>query len=247
MTSLRARLAKGPLVGTFSNIPHPVAAEILGRAGFELVCLDGEHGAFDLPLFRDGILAIESAGSYPLVRVGEVGIVISQVMDAGATGVVVPLVSTVEAAAVAVAFARYPPRGGRGFGYGRSTSYGSDMSRELGTIDDETYVIVQIETAAGIEALDAICSVDGVDMVLVGPFDLALSMGEVMWSVAHTAAISSIVERSAAHGVKAGVFCTTAEQVAGYAALGIELFILEADVTLLAREARASQAAALSS
>ena len=165
-------------------------------------------------------------------------------LDAGSTGVLVPRVSTKEEAALAVTFARYPPRGGRGFGYGRSTSYGSDMSRELTTIDDETYVIVQIETAAGIEALDGICSVDGVDMVLVGPFDLAFSMGEAMWSSAHNAAISAIVERSAAHGVKTGIFCTTSEQVAGYAALGVELFIVAADVTLLVRAARSSHAAA---
>jgi 2-keto-3-deoxy-L-rhamnonate aldolase RhmA len=243
--SLRARLAEGPLVGTFSNIPHPVAAEILGRAGFEAVCLDGEHGSYDLPLFRDGIIALEGTGAYPLVRVGEIGVIISQVMDAGAVGVVVPRVSTAEEATAAVSFARYPPRGGRGFGYGRSTAYGSDMSRELDSIDDDTYVIVQIETAAGIEALDGICSVPGVDMILVGPFDLALSMGEEMWSAAHTAAVTSIIERSSGHGLRSGIFCNSPEQVESYARLGVDLFLFEADVTLLARQARTVNAEAV--
>ncbi len=243
--SLRTRLNDGAVIGTFSNIPNPVAAEILALAGFEVVCLDGEHGIFDLTEFGEGIRAVEAAHALPLVRVPEVGVLISQVLDMGAAGILVPRIASAEEARAVVDFARYPPLGRRGFGYGRNTSYGARMTDDLAEVNRGVYVILQIESVAGVEALEAICAVPGIDMICVGPYDLAVSMGEEMWSAAHAREITNVLEYAKGIDLATGVFCTTADQVERFAGMGVTLFLIDSDVTLMARQAMATHRSAV--
>lgn len=234
--TLRARVAAGQILCSFSNIPHPSAAEILGRAGFDAVCLDAEHGTFGLEEISDGIRAIDLTGATPLVRVGEVNVLISQALDAGAAGVIVPRVSTGAEALAAVRFARYPPAGDRGLGYGRSTNYGTQMG-DLSQANERTYLILQIETAAGVAAIDDIVSQPGIDMVLVGPFDLAASMSIENGSTAHREVISSVLARASSAGLSTGVFCASAADAGAYLESGVRLVILGSDVTMLSAQA----------
>jgi 4-hydroxy-2-oxoheptanedioate aldolase len=224
------------MIGTFVNIPHPASVEILSRAGFKAVCLDAEHSIYDLKDISEGIRAAEGTGSLPLVRVPGPGPVISQVLDAGAAGVIVPRVSTAEEARSAVAFALYPPRGGRGVGLSRTSRYG-DKAGHAADPDDQSYVIVQIETPAGLANLETICSVDGLDMIMVGPYDLAASMGEDMWSETHTATVREILSRAQEHGLDTALFITSPEQMAEFSELNVGLFLLSADVLMLAEGA----------
>lgn len=234
---MREQLRKAPLVGTFVNIPHPASVEILGRAGFKAVCLDSEHSIYDLKEISEGIRAAEGAGTLPLVRVPGPGPVISQVLDAGAAGVIVPRVSSAEEARSAVSFALYPPLGGRGVGLARASSYGADAAQAAANPDHGGYVIAQIETAAGLADLDAICSVEGLDMIMVGPYDLAASMGEEMWSEIHASTVREILSRAQKHGLATALFVTSPEQLADFAGLDVGLFLLSADVLMLAQGA----------
>ncbi|RAM38337.1 HpcH/HpaI aldolase family protein [Arthrobacter globiformis] len=233
---MRGVLRAAPLVGTFVNMPHPASVEILGRAGFKAVCLDAEHSIYDLKDISEGIRAAEGAGSVPLVRVPGSGPLISQVLDAGAAGVIIPRVSSADEARSAVSFALYPPLGGRGVGLSRTSRYGAEAGYAPDP-DDHSYVIVQIETAAGLANLDAICMVEGVDMIMVGPYDLAASMGEEIWSETHTATVREILSRTKAHGLATALFVTSPEQMAEFSGLNVGLFLLSADVLMLAQGA----------
>jgi 2-keto-3-deoxy-L-rhamnonate aldolase RhmA len=235
--SLHARLGTGPLVGTFSGLASAAAIETLAWAGFEAVCIDAEHGAFGLPEVSDGIRAAGGAGAWPLVRVPAPGTIISQVLDAGAAAVMVPRVESPDDARRVVSFCRYPPLGSRGIGLGRSTRYGADLLAERAELDRRTYTIVQIESVAGAKNLGSICAVEGIDMVFVGPADLAASMDQPMWSAPHREMVKRIIVEATDRGLATGLFCTSPEQVAEYQALGARLLLLGADMTMLRAEA----------
>lgn len=233
---MRQRLREGPLLGSFVNIPHPSSVEILGRAGFEVLCLDSEHSSFDMKEITEGIRAAEVAGAFPLVRVAGIGPQISQVLDAGAVGVVVPRVSSAEDARAAAALACFPPLGERGVGLGRASAYGQN-SRCWTDRDRRSYVIVQIETAAGLASVDSICAVAGLDMVMVGPFDLAASMNEEVWSETHSEAVGEILRTARSHGLATCLFVTSSGQLSDFSSLKVDLFLLSSDVLMLAQGA----------
>lgn len=224
------------MVGTFVNIPHPSSTEILGRAGFKVLCLDSEHSGFELKDIADGIRAAESAGTQPLVRVAGTGHAISQVLDAGAAGVIVPRVSSADEARSAASFAHFPPWGERGVGLARAGGYGAD-DRFRTDSERRSYLIVQIETVAGLASLEGICSVEGVDMIMVGPYDLAASMGVELWSKPHLASVKEILSVAQSHGLATCLFVTTPEQMVQFSSLNVDLFLLSADVLILAQGA----------
>lgn len=240
---MRKELREGQLVGTFVNIPHPSSAEILGRAGFKVLCLDSEHSAFELKEITEGIRAAESAGAWPLVRVPGTGPVISQVLDAGAAGIIMPRVSSADEARAAASFALFPPLGERGVGLSRAGGYGADDGYRTDP-ERRSYLIVQIETVAGLASLEAICSVEGVDMIMVGPYDLAASMGVDLWSENHLAAVKEILATAQRHGLATCIFVTSSEQIEEFSPLNVDLFLLSSDVRLLAQGAAAVLAGA---
>lgn len=166
-----------PTLGTWMQIGHPVPAEILANAGFEWVCVDAEHTDIGV----DGVINIMRAMAHtkavPVVRVSQNSTIeIRQMIDAGAQGIIVPMVNTVEDAQTAVAAAKYPPEGVRGFGFCRANAHGADFDTYIQEANENIFVVAQIEHIEGVRNIEAILAVEGIDGVFVGPYDLSGSM-----------------------------------------------------------------------
>jgi 4-hydroxy-2-oxoheptanedioate aldolase len=191
-------------------VPSVIVAESTARVGFDYVCADLQHGALDyadsVGLFQGVLLA----GSTPIARVpwNEPGVV-GKVLDAGAEGVIVPMVNTAEQAAATVRAARYPPLGARSYG---PTAVGGRSADYAGTANDVVAVIPMIETVEALGNLDDILSAPGVDAIYVGPADLSLSLGLAPGNndddPAFREALDAIVAGCRRHGVVPGIHAT---------------------------------------
>jgi 2-dehydro-3-deoxyglucarate aldolase len=165
-------------IGSWITLGHPSIAEIMAKAGYDWLTVDMEHSAITLHQAQQLIQVIELAGSVPLVRVGKNDPnLIKRVMDAGAHGVIVPMVNCREDAEQAVSSVNYPPKGTRGVGLARAQGYGESFEEYKGWNDEESIVIVQIEHIKAVENLEDILTVDGVDGFIIGPYDLSGSLG----------------------------------------------------------------------
>ena len=206
----------GETLGTWLSLPCVESAEIAGRSGFDYVCIDMQHGVADYQAAVPMILAVEFGGGTPIVRVpwNEPGI-IGRVLDAGARGVIIPMGNSVAEAEAAVRACKYPPLGARSFGpilaAPRAAAAGTDY---YDTANAAVACIPMIETRQAVEALDGICSTDGVDAIYVGPADLSISFGYGPDysddNADYKAALEHIAERCRAHGVVAGIHSTAA-------------------------------------
>lgn len=177
--SLRKKIAAGRLtVGSWITLGHPGIAEIMARAGFDWLVVDLEHSTISLKQAGELIRTIDLCGVPPLVRLSANDPVqIKRVMDAGAHGVIVPMVNSAQEAEAAVRAVQYPPRGQRGVGLARAQGYGAAFAQYRRWLEDEAVVIVQIEHVQAVENLASILAVDGVDGCIVGPYDLSGSLG----------------------------------------------------------------------
>lgn len=179
MRALRQQVRdRSPLWGAFAGANSPLVAEQLARSGFDWICVDTQHapssGSAGLSAM---IQAIDGADVPALVRVPwktDFGSIMTA-LDAGAHGVIVPMLDTAQEAEAVARACRYPPAGFRSFGPWRSGMRHREYSTKIG--DEHALCLVQIETAAGMENLDAIIAVDGVDGAYIGPQDLSLSNG----------------------------------------------------------------------
>jgi 2-keto-3-deoxy-L-rhamnonate aldolase RhmA len=166
------------ILGSWCQIGHPANAEILAKAGFSWMALDCEHGEAEDSNIGDFCRAVNQYNCIPMVRVKENAVLpIRRALDLGAMGVVVPLVDSAEDAEKAVAAAKYPPEGIRGFAFHRGNDWGVDFAEYAAKANDEIAVIVMIESKEAVENIDAILSVEGVDGVLIGPYDMSGSYG----------------------------------------------------------------------
>ncbi|MDD2708013.1 MAG: aldolase/citrate lyase family protein [Verrucomicrobiae bacterium] len=165
-------------IGGWIQIGHPACAEVLAGAGFDWLCVDLEHGAIDLETTANIFRAIDAFDCVPVARLpANDPVWIHRVLDAGARGLIIPMVNSAEEAEAAVKQAKYPPRGVRGYGYSRANRHGMAFKESIGEANDEIAMIMQIEHHRAIDALDDILSVDGVDGLFIGPLDLSGSMG----------------------------------------------------------------------
>jgi len=165
-------------VGSWLQIGHPAIVEILARAGYAWLVADCEHGEVEPGDLGNLFRAMSAHGAVPLVRVREnATIEIRRALDLGAHGVIVPLVESVADAQRAVAAAKYPPDGVRGFAFQRANLWGVDFDRYVAAANLEIAVVVMIESKAAVENIDAILAVEGVDGVLIGPYDMSGSYG----------------------------------------------------------------------
>ncbi len=209
MRTLRQMWNEGePTLGGWLSIPATLSAEVMARGGFDYVCIDTQHGAVDYQTTVELIRAVEHGGSRAIVRVpwNEPGI-IGKMLDAGAEGVIVPMVNTVEQAEAAVRACRYAPHGGaRSFGPTVAKLRHDDY---VEWARDNVAVIPMIETAEALSNLDAILQVDGIDAVYVGPADLSLTLdlppGNNDGAAAFDNALSAIVEACDDAGVVPGI------------------------------------------
>ncbi len=154
------------------------SAEILAHTGFDWIVIDCEHSTHDLETVTALLRAMHNRGVTPLVRVSTNDtLLIRRVLDAGAHGVVVPLICNADEAKRAVAATKYPPEGVRGYGYSRMNEWGIEFDQYAASANDNIAVVVMIETKEGVENADDIIAVDGVDGVIIGPYDLSGSYG----------------------------------------------------------------------
>ena len=218
-------------------VPSSFSAEVMAHQGWDTLTVDMQHGVIDYAQMVGMLQAISTTSTVPVVRVPwlEPGIVM-KALDAGAYGVICPMVNTREEAQRLVSYTHYAPLGSRSFGPVRASLYGG---ADYPTQADRTIVVfAMIETAQALDNLDAILSVEGLDAVYVGPSDLSLALGckpgfdDVEPRVAQ--AIDHIVARARAPGVQAGVHNGRADVARARVAKGYRFVTVGSDARLLA-------------
>lgn len=237
-------LAEGKTqIGCWMSFAEGAAAEAMGTAGFDWLVIDGEHSPNDIRSIRDQLMALAASPSHPVVRVpiGEAWI-IKMVLDAGAQTVLVPMVESAEQARDLVRACRYPPEGMRGVGgaAARATRF-SSIPDYIATADEQICLLVQVETRAGIAALDEILQVEGIDGIFIGPADLSTDMGFQGNSAAPEvqAVIADAFRRIRAAGKAPGVLGVTDEAAQGYLDAGAQFLAVGLDLLILIGNARA--------
>lgn len=239
----KAALARGERqIGCWAGFAEPYATEVLAEAGFDWLVIDAEHAPNDLRTISAQLGVLRGAASHPVVRLpmGEVW-AIKQVLDAGAQTLLIPMVESAAQAEGLVRAMRYPPEGVRGSGaaLARASRF-SGIPDYIATANAQMCLLVQVETMAGLAALDAILAVEGVDGVFIGPSDLAADMGHRGESgVAEVqAAIRDALGRIAASEKAAGILALDPETGARYRDWGAQFLAVGIDVVLLAQAAR---------
>ena len=165
-------------IGSWLTIPHQSVIEILSSAGFEWLTIDLEHAAISIETVMNLVGHIQGNGMQALVRVSKnEEVVIKRVLDAGADGVIVPMIKNKEDAIEAVNYVKYPPLGKRGVGLNRAQKYGTAFPTYQDWVKNEVVIIAQIEHIEAVNNLEEIFSVPGIDGIIVGPYDLSASMG----------------------------------------------------------------------
>lgn len=241
MTTFRERLKSGQkLIGTMVTLPTAATAEILADAGFDWLFIDAEHG----PLETGDILSILQAVGHRvpcIVRVPECSEAwIKRVLDLGAHGVIVPQTNTPEMVAEVVQHARYAPEGSRGVGLARAHGYGFEFDEYVKTANEKVAVIVQAEHKLAVENIEGISHQEGVDAVLLGPYDMSASYGKMgqINDPEITDAISQVISTCRAANIPVGSFGVTADAVNDYANQGCTLLCAGVDVLFLGGAAR---------
>jgi 4-hydroxy-2-oxoheptanedioate aldolase len=234
-------------IGGWCSIPSPFSAELMGRCGFDWVCIDTQHGLVGYDQMVPMLQALSITATPAFVRVPwNQPDHIMKALDAGAQGVIVPMVDTEEDARAAVRAAKYPPVGTRSWGPIRAAFDVPGYSPE--TANRRTVVAVMIETPGGVENLDAILAVPGVDAVYVGPSDLALGHGMTPTlsptDPEHVKLIETIVDRCRERGIVAGIHCDSVETVRRWHARGYGMFTVGSDAALMRGAATAAVAGA---
>lgn len=222
-------------------IPAPFAAEVMAHQGWDSLTIDLQHGLVDYQTAVGMLQAISTTAVVPMVRVPwlEPGILM-KVQDAGAYGVICPMISTVADAEALVRACRYPPRGTRSFGPIRATIYGgADYARHA---DRTVLVLAMIETAQALDNLEAILAVEGLDGVYVGPSDLSNSMGHppvLDPEVPEVVEAIELVARSAkAKGLYAGIHTAAPAYARRMHEVGYDFVSIGSDARLLAMKSQ---------
>ena len=232
----------GVVVNGWLAIPSSFSAEIMAHQGFDSLVVDLQHGAVD---YQAAVTMLQAIGTTPVIPMARVlwndPAAVMKMLDAGAFGVICPMVNNDEQAEALVRACKYPPRGYRSCGPIRAKySCGADY---LDKADDHTLVIPQIETAQALDNLDRILDVPGIDAVYVGPFDLAMSLGIPARSAheapAVLAAEKKVAETCERHGKIAGIHTLSAEAAFQAVELGYRFVTIASDERLLAAKASA--------
>ncbi len=232
-------------IGGWLSIPSTYTAEAMAHQGFDWLCIDTQHGILDYSSAVPMLQAISTTDTIPFVRVpwNEPSIIMKY-LDAGAYGIIIPMVNNREEAERAVSACRYPPLGLRSFGPNRVTYYaGRDYAAYA---NDEVACVVMIETAEALEKLDDILSLPGVDAAYIGPADLGYALGLGAGSMSdprHVAAVTRIRESCERHGVVPGMHCANSTLSIEKADEGFKMVLLTSDMAGLTRGAAQELAA----
>ena len=236
----RQRLKAGErLIGPMVTLRSPEVAEILAEVGFDWLFIDAEHSTFEAGDVQ-ALLQAAGADMPGVVRLPAAAEVpIKKALDVGAAGIIAPMVNSAEQAEQVVRFSKYAPQGTRGVGIGRAHGYGQKFQAYLDRANDDVAVIVQAEHYEAVENIEAIVQVEGVDAVLVGPYDLSASLGRP-GDLAHrdvTSAIDHVTQTCLGAGVRLGIFRLTAEALKPYLERGYTLLVAGVDTLFLSQAA----------
>ncbi len=228
--------AGGVALGGWATIPSGFAAELMCVDGIDYVCIDQQHGLVDYINMLDMLRAIEGRGVVPITRVpANEPWMIGKALDAGVQGVVVPMVSTREEAAKAVAGCRYFPKGVRSFGPARASMVMN--SRDVKVVGDSVLCFVMVETRLGVENVEEIAATPGLDGIYIGPADLALGLGlppELdKTEPEHVAAVDKILKACQKHNVIPGIQCGSGKAAAKAVEKGFRLVTFTKDSAVL--------------
>lgn len=235
-----------PTINGWLTIGDPFVAEIMAAQGYDSICVDIQHGALDysaaLPMFQ----AMRASGTVLLARVPwlEPGIIM-KALDAGAYGIICPMIDTAEQAAQFVSYLRYPPHGQRSFGPARAVyAAGPNYASEA---NDEILGFVMIETAQAMQNLEAIAATPGLDGLYVGPADLSLALGRGRLAPGFDReepemieALHKVVAACKANGLRAALHCATPEYAARAIGWGFDMTTVSGDTRILASGAAES-------
>jgi 4-hydroxy-2-oxoheptanedioate aldolase len=225
-------------IGLWSTLCSPIGAEIIAQAGFDWILLDTEHSPNELPDLLAQLQAMGRGNASPVVRVAwNDPVLIKRALDIGAQSILLPYVQSAEEAERAVQAVLYPPRGIRGVSTGsRSSQYGR-VKDYLARADEQIGLMVQVETRAALDQLEAIAAVDGVDGVFIGPADLSASLGH-LGNPQHPetqAAIEDAARRLSRLGKAAGILTVVEADARRYIEWGYTFVAVGVDTTLLVK------------
>lgn len=234
-----------PAVGSWLSLCSPVAAEAMATVGWDWLVVDAEHSPVGFETMVNCFRAIQLGGAIPMARVPWNDTVwIQRTLDAGALGLVVPMVNTAEDAAAVVGNMRYATKGQRSFGGSRVAAYIDGDYRTW--TDQNLAVIVMIETAQAVENAEAILGTEGVVGCFIGPNDLALSMGldprDTGPGTVHEAAIMQVLAAAKKTGKAAGKHCFNPQELTARIGQGFQFLALSSDAAFMSQAARAAYA-----
>ncbi|KAG5925754.1 hypothetical protein E4U42_003994 [Claviceps africana] len=228
-------------MGMWQMLPGANVSRLLARSGVDWVMVDCEHGNIDDGAMHEAIPAIAALGVTPLVRLPDLqSWMIKRALDAGAHGILVPLLRSAEQARELVRAAKFPPRGNRGFGSPIAPGCFSpvpSLTEYLQQANDALLTMVQIETQEALDEVEEIAAVEGIDVLFIGPFDLGNSIGHPIingvLAAELEAAIAKILATCRRAGKKCGIYATSGEQAKLYADHGFDMISVLADYTAL--------------
>jgi 4-hydroxy-2-oxoheptanedioate aldolase len=240
VNELKRKLARGEVVlGPFITLNCPDLVEIAGLAGFDFCIIDTEHGPGDPESIQHLLRAAELRGMTPIVRItNPEATTVLRTLDVGAAGIQVPQVNSRKAAEDVVRYAKYFPKGERGACLTRSSRYGfvKGVAEYFEEANNETMVIVHCENKQGLESLDEIASVDGVDVVFVGPYDLSQSFG-IPGQIYHPVMVEAVAKALASAkraGKPAGIFVGSVEEAKARIEQGFTYVSYNTDALIMA-------------
>lgn len=235
--NVRDRWSHGDVaVSAWLSIGNSYSAEIAGWSGADCVTVDLQHGMTDIHAMIGMLQAISATPAVPFVRVPACEpALLMKSLDAGAYGVICPMIESVGQARLFVEATRYPPHGNRSFGPARGLLYGG--ADYLDNADRFIVRLAMIETEAGVEAVEDICTVDGLDGIFVGPSDMSLSLGKGASLDSSDGVVLEAIRRcreaARGRGIHAGIFCSSGDSAAARAADGFDFLVPNSDANLL--------------
>ncbi|HRI80104.1 MAG TPA: aldolase/citrate lyase family protein [Cyclobacteriaceae bacterium] len=242
MKNLKTRITSGEVVyGCWVNMGSLVSAEIVGKAGFDWVLIDLEHGAVNDNIMYQQLQVLSGSPVTSLVRIDEITRPkVQRIMDAGAAGIMFPHVLSAKEAAEAVEMLYYPPVGSRGMAkMVRATGFGVNADNYMAQLGEHVLGIVQIETEEALKDIDKIAAAPNVDVLFVGPSDLSLAMG-IFGQLDHPRYQQAIQEVAAAakkHGKATGVLLLDIKEHEMYYTLGYRFLACGADSSFVVKGA----------
>ena len=242
---IKQKLTNGEICrGLWLGVPSPFSARLLARQPFDWLMIDAEHSPLDTFTLAQMVAAIaEANGPAPFVRVAQASVEnMKRALDAGAFGLIAPMINTRQEAEQVVAWSKFPPDGQRSFGSAYAgLAFNLSMGEYLRAANQQTVLGIQIESQAALGNLDEIFSVPGLDLAFVGPVDLSISMGlEPLPENPHPVfqqALAEIMSTARKHKLPLGIYCSNGAAASARIAQGFQFVNVSSDINCLSRGA----------